>query len=78
MPTETPCANGAVCTIDVSTLEGYTCLCLPGFIGIHCDSQVNQCDQANLCLNGGQCTDQVSIQGVTEIMQPVHIEYLRL
>ncbi|XP_047923092.2 protein crumbs homolog 1 isoform X1 [Anser cygnoides] len=34
--------------------EGYVCSCKPGFTGIHCDEDINEC-YMNPCQNGGIC-----------------------
>ncbi|XP_013377338.1 PREDICTED: protein crumbs homolog 1 isoform X3 [Chinchilla lanigera] len=33
---------------------GYVCICQPGFAGIHCEEDVNEC-LSNPCQNGGTC-----------------------
>ena len=30
-----PCMNGATCN---DTVNGYTCSCIPGYTGTHCES----------------------------------------
>ena len=51
-----PCQNGASCE---DTLAGYTCECLGGFKGSHCETEINECD-SNPCRNGGTCEDGVN------------------
>ncbi|PNJ50113.1 CRB1 isoform 8 [Pongo abelii] len=34
--------------------SGYVCICQPGFTGIHCEEDVNECF-SNPCQNGGTC-----------------------
>uniref|UniRef100_A0A3Q2QM29 DeltaC n=1 Tax=Fundulus heteroclitus TaxID=8078 RepID=A0A3Q2QM29_FUNHE len=49
-----PCQNRASCT---NTGEGsYTCACRPGFSGMNCEVETNECD-SNPCRNGGSCKD---------------------
>ena len=33
-----PCRNGGSCIED---LGGYTCRCLPGFVGVHCQTGIS-------------------------------------
>lgn len=48
-----PCVNGATC---MNTGQGsYTCTCLPGFTGVNCELEMQECD-SNPCRNGGVCT----------------------
>lgn len=48
-----PCVNGATC---MNTGQGsYTCTCLPGFTGVNCELEMQECD-SNPCRNGGLCT----------------------
>ncbi|KAA8583203.1 hypothetical protein FQN60_015749, partial [Etheostoma spectabile] len=49
-----PCVNGATC---MNTGQGsYTCTCLPGFTGVNCELEMQECD-SNPCRNGGICTN---------------------
>ncbi|KAM9613259.1 protein crumbs homolog 1 isoform 2-T2 [Trichechus inunguis] len=34
--------------------SGYVCICRPGFTGIHCEEDINECS-SNPCQNGGTC-----------------------
>lgn len=35
-----PCRNGATC---VDGINRYTCKCIPGFTGIHCEINIDEC-----------------------------------
>ena len=48
-----PCQNGAVCSDHV---YDYSCECPPGFDGIDCEIDVNNCG-FEPCENGSSCTD---------------------
>uniref|UniRef100_A0A1B0DCG4 EGF-like domain-containing protein n=1 Tax=Phlebotomus papatasi TaxID=29031 RepID=A0A1B0DCG4_PHLPP len=54
-----PCQNGGVCN---DRDNGYTCTCLPGFLGGHCEIDVAVCESADgnateRCENGGECLE---------------------
>ncbi|KAK3753642.1 hypothetical protein QZH41_014756 [Actinostola sp. cb2023] len=50
-----PCFNGATCKAMYEKDE-YECLCVAGFGGKHCETEMNEC-ASNPCLNMGICTD---------------------
>ncbi|KAG9341327.1 hypothetical protein JZ751_019431 [Albula glossodonta] len=56
-----PCKNDAVCEVISSSRRGdvfsdYVCKCQPGFDGVHCQNNVNDC-APQPCQNGGTCQD---------------------
>ncbi|XP_063159632.1 cubilin [Candoia aspera] len=53
--THNPCVNGQ-CLVTVS---GYNCECDPGWVGINCTENVDECS-SNPCQHGGSCTDGVN------------------
>uniref|UniRef100_A0A3Q3GYS2 Crumbs cell polarity complex component 1 n=1 Tax=Labrus bergylta TaxID=56723 RepID=A0A3Q3GYS2_9LABR len=50
-----PCQNRAICRIRG---DGYSCFCVPGFQGAHCQIDVNEC-VSQPCRNGATCVDRV-------------------
>uniref|UniRef100_A0A8C5HD89 Cubilin n=1 Tax=Gouania willdenowi TaxID=441366 RepID=A0A8C5HD89_GOUWI len=54
--TNNPCVNGQC----GSTLApGYVCNCNPGWQGVNCDQNINEC-ASSPCQNGGTCTDNIN------------------
>ncbi|XP_061077777.1 lactadherin-like isoform X2 [Conger conger] len=56
-----PCKNNGVCEATSSLRRGdvfteYVCKCQPGFDGVHCQNNVNDC-ASQPCQNGGTCYD---------------------
>ena len=52
-----PCRNNGQC-IAVGLSAGYRCHCLPGFTGVTCTTNVNECARdSSICQNGGTCED---------------------
>lgn len=37
----------------------FRCECTPGYVGEHCESDYNDCEE-NKCQNGGQCIDAIN------------------
>ncbi|XP_064410135.1 cubilin [Latimeria chalumnae] len=52
-----PCMNGQC--LSTATLSGYLCICDPGWNGINCTQNINEC-ASNPCQNGGTCTDGIN------------------
>ncbi|XP_049910208.1 protein crumbs homolog 1 isoform X1 [Epinephelus moara] len=50
-----PCQNRAICR---TRGDGYSCFCVPGFQGAHCQIDVNEC-ASQPCRNGATCVDKV-------------------
>lgn len=50
-----PCQNSAICR---ARGDGYSCFCVPGFQGAHCQIDVNEC-ASEPCRNGATCEDRV-------------------
>ncbi|XP_065145308.1 milk fat globule EGF and factor V/VIII domain containing a [Paramisgurnus dabryanus] len=56
-----PCKNDGTCEMITNSRRGdvfneYVCKCQPGFEGIHCQNNVNDC-AIKPCKNGGLCRD---------------------
>nr|XP_020461507.1 lactadherin-like isoform X2 [Monopterus albus] len=56
-----PCKNDGLCEVIAPTRRGdvfneYICKCQPGFEGVHCQINVNDCANQP-CKNGGTCRD---------------------
>ena len=51
------CVNNATC---VDGINRYTCVCLPGYTGTHCETEINECTVYQPCQNGAACTDLVA------------------
>ncbi len=42
-----PCLNGASCSASNTSAVGYRCVCLPGYEGVNCEIDVDECSQGN-------------------------------
>ena len=51
-----PCVNGEC----VDQINGYECDCLPGYDGINCDNEINECLKYSPCENGATCVDKLA------------------
>ncbi|KAJ7370985.1 hypothetical protein OS493_028601 [Desmophyllum pertusum] len=50
-----PCQHGGSCQRDGS---GFICKCATGFIGTHCEKDINECVPVNPCNNGAHCVNK--------------------
>lgn len=46
------CFNGGTC---VDSVDSFSCLCRPGYSGLHCQHEADPC-LSRPCLHGGVCT----------------------
>ena len=46
---ENPCQNGATC---IDGIGNYTCSCLQGFTGRHCEDDIDECTILRPCVYG--------------------------
>lgn len=54
-----PCRNGGQCQDKNGFATNYTCKCLAGFIGSHCEIDVDDC-LMRPCANGATCLDGIN------------------
>ncbi|XP_071493021.1 uncharacterized protein [Diadema antillarum] len=55
--TSDPCQNNGTCQQDLASYT-FTCVCLPGFEGVTCEININDCALHGVtCANGGTCVD---------------------
>ena len=52
---ECACDNGAVCQDGIN---GYSCFCVPGYQGRHCDLEVDEC-VSDPCMNEAVCLNEI-------------------
>eukprot|EP00057_Strongylocentrotus_purpuratus_P025302 XP_011679776.1 PREDICTED: receptor-type tyrosine-protein phosphatase delta [Strongylocentrotus purpuratus] len=56
-----PCMNGGTC---MDLVNAYTCSCLDGFNGTHCEFDIRECDSTP-CKNNGTCFDATNYYNCT-------------
>jgi Notch-like protein len=78
-----PCAtHGAVACKNTDIPPGYTCKCRPGFTGVHCDVDVNECartpfNTSDMCNGVGACVNTIGgyvCMWVSDALNPVNTE----
>ncbi|XP_071497251.1 uncharacterized protein [Diadema antillarum] len=52
-----PCQNGATC---VDLVDSFRCNCAPGFEGVTCEVDIDECALLQPCQRGGTCIDQIN------------------
>ena len=60
-----PCHNNATCE-DVVGGAGYVCVCVTGYTGSDCETEVDEC-ASSPCQNGGTCV----------VSEPLHSFFLQ-
>ncbi|RVE59186.1 hypothetical protein OJAV_G00201620 [Oryzias javanicus] len=55
--TNNPCVNGQC--VSTTSSPGYLCNCIPGWQGLLCDQNTDECS-SNPCQNGGTCIDSIN------------------
>jgi len=56
-----PCQYGSTCRLssEQGDVAGYSCECSLGYTGENCDMELDDCEGADPCFNGGVCVDAV-------------------
>ncbi|XP_039362428.1 protein crumbs homolog 2 isoform X5 [Mauremys reevesii] len=57
------CPPNWICSETAGLLD-YECICRPGFTGVNCDAEIDECDSGP-CQNGGTCTDHIGFYTCT-------------
>lgn len=52
-----PCQNGGMCHDHAN---GYTCSCLPGYLGIYCEMDIAVCETGKLMVYNGRCINIIT------------------
>ena len=52
------CENGATCIPELGT-ENYSCHCLPGFTGLNCGTNIDECEERS-CPENTTCADGIN------------------
>ena len=52
------CENGATCIPELGT-ENYSCHCLPGFSGLNCGTNIDECEERS-CPENTTCVDGIN------------------
>ena len=51
-----PCLNGGQCEVTNTTDEGYTCTCAPGYQGVNCGEDIDECAEGMEGVKGAEDT----------------------